>query len=177
MCAVRWTGARDSIAHRTICSAFPATRTLFSKWILEFHIHCQPDLCSFAWVRLFFFYAKRPLPITFLWKAEAFCCQILIRSGEMKQLSHSTGSVSLTRFLTTPRMLVIRTTGVLLHESCGSYSCGRRNLTLSVKNQPEERPRLQHRLPQCQDLPRRSRWYGGAVRSRLQQFSSSDRCL
>lgn len=77
----------------------------------------------------------------------------------MEQLSHSTGSVSLTRFLTPPRMLVIRTTGVLLHESCGSYGCGRRNLTLSVKNQPEERPRLQHRLPQCQNLPRRSRWY------------------
>ena len=56
-----------------------------------------------------------------------------------------------------PRMLVIRTAGVLLHESCGSYGCGRRNLTLSVKNQPEERPRLQHRLLQCQNLPRRSR--------------------
>ena len=60
----------------------------------------------------------------------------------MEQLSHSTGSVSLTRFLTTPspRMLVIRTTGVLLHESCGSYGCGRRNLTLSVKiNQRNDR--------------------------------------
>ena len=27
--------------------------------ILEFYIHRQPDLCSFAWVRLFFFYAKK----------------------------------------------------------------------------------------------------------------------
>ena len=27
------------------------------KVILEFHIHCQPDLCSFAWVR--FFCAKK----------------------------------------------------------------------------------------------------------------------
>lgn len=51
----------------------------------------------------------------------------------MEQLSHSTGSVSPSRFLTTPGVLVIRTTGVLLHESCGSYGCGRRNLMLSVK--------------------------------------------
>ena len=29
------------------------------KVILEFHIHRQPDLCSFAWVRLFFFCAKK----------------------------------------------------------------------------------------------------------------------
>ncbi len=29
------------------------------KVILEFYIHRQPDLCSFAWVRLFFFCAKK----------------------------------------------------------------------------------------------------------------------